>query len=240
MANLPSRHEFMTNRLCTLDSCSICLLPFSYRHVAVRFTGSSSCNHVFGQQCIQKWLLSSSANANRCPTCRRGLYRAEEMIKDDSDDEIMINDYHHEPLIDNYHEEAFGDEGDAFSATSSASSNEEDDDDDEDDEEQFPYNLQDITKPSHANAFISYLATRLKESPGGRRRAGRAYRTLVRLACEHFGIRRYPMRRSIKWRQLVLQMGRLKHAVKRRSVPEHEMRTEWVLHVAEGGRLADR
>ncbi|KAJ4987537.1 hypothetical protein SVAN01_06994 [Stagonosporopsis vannaccii] len=91
MPNLPTRHEFLTNGLSPLDStCIICLEPFGPSHIAVRFTGPDVCCHVFGEQCLQQWVLTDGRNANRCPTCRRLLFRSESDVENE-EEEVMAH-----------------------------------------------------------------------------------------------------------------------------------------------------
>ncbi|KAF2633534.1 hypothetical protein BU25DRAFT_453285 [Macroventuria anomochaeta] len=81
----PSLNNFMTDGLCTFDTCNVCLESFDSAPVAVGFNGTNVCNHIFGRECLQEWLLSSSANANKCPTCRRDLCRAEDVAQAEED-----------------------------------------------------------------------------------------------------------------------------------------------------------
>lgn len=51
-------------------SCSICSEPYSGSHRAFRIT---VCGHIFGKECISKWVNSTACNANLCPECRTSL-----------------------------------------------------------------------------------------------------------------------------------------------------------------------
>lgn len=72
---LPSREDFLANNLRIIGACGICLEPFNANHAPVAFSGREDCRHVFGNHCLQQWLLSTTENANKCPTCRHTLFR---------------------------------------------------------------------------------------------------------------------------------------------------------------------
>lgn len=72
---LPSREDFLANDLRVVDACGICLEPFDVNHVPVVFGNRESCRHIFGNNCLQQWLRSTTENSNKCPTCRHTLFR---------------------------------------------------------------------------------------------------------------------------------------------------------------------
>jgi hypothetical protein len=60
--------------------CPICTEDYdSIEHIVARIPG---CNHVLGKSCLIEWLRSKCKNADKCPLCRKELWR-----QFDSDDE---------------------------------------------------------------------------------------------------------------------------------------------------------
>jgi hypothetical protein len=51
--------------------CSICEETFGSDHPPVMLDG---CRHVFGQECLARWVTSDNAGSNRCPVCRNQLF----------------------------------------------------------------------------------------------------------------------------------------------------------------------
>ena len=73
-----------------LDSleCPFCIEPYQNSPRSERPV-RLPCNHVMGKDCLRKWLNSSGANANNnaCPTCRAVLFKREDELDDDTEDE---------------------------------------------------------------------------------------------------------------------------------------------------------
>lgn len=53
--------------------CSLCYEDFSDEHPAVALP---NCRHVYGQECIQKWMESDNAQHDKCPACRAPILDA--------------------------------------------------------------------------------------------------------------------------------------------------------------------
>lgn len=51
--------------------CPICEDAFGEAHFPISIDG---CRHVFGSECIKKWVRSTNAGRNKCPTCRRVMF----------------------------------------------------------------------------------------------------------------------------------------------------------------------
>lgn len=105
--SLPSREGFL-EKSTELDTCAICLFAFDVGHLPVRYTAPDNCNHIFGAGCLQEWLLSSNDNANKCPTCRREVYRSERVVDDDYGGDNWDEEY--EPIDFDAMEEGDSDE----------------------------------------------------------------------------------------------------------------------------------
>ncbi|KAF1835873.1 hypothetical protein BDW02DRAFT_267359 [Decorospora gaudefroyi] len=58
--------NFLNTQLHPADTCNICTEHFSDVHQPVALP----CKHIFGHECIKKWLKSGRGNTNACPTCR--------------------------------------------------------------------------------------------------------------------------------------------------------------------------
>jgi hypothetical protein len=76
-----TREEFLASNITPAnsspeDTCSICKEDYdtitTTTHTAVTFSDSTSCNHIFGQDCIVSWL--NTRGVNSCPCCRRELF----------------------------------------------------------------------------------------------------------------------------------------------------------------------
>jgi hypothetical protein len=75
-ASLPTRSRWVRNHFEVLAECSICFERFDHRgHAPARLTGQNSCSHIFGSSCLRRWVESDHENANKCPSCRRVLFR---------------------------------------------------------------------------------------------------------------------------------------------------------------------
>ncbi|KAF2123501.1 hypothetical protein P153DRAFT_303863 [Dothidotthia symphoricarpi CBS 119687] len=57
---------FIDTQLHPVDTCVVCTEPFSAKHQPVTLP----CKHIFGHECIKKWLRSGRGNTSSCPNCR--------------------------------------------------------------------------------------------------------------------------------------------------------------------------
>jgi hypothetical protein len=64
--NQAAMENFLNTQLHPADICSICTEHFSAEHQPVALP----CKHIFGHECIKRWLFSGRGNTNACPTCR--------------------------------------------------------------------------------------------------------------------------------------------------------------------------
>ena len=71
--------------------CPFCIEPYQNSPRSERPV-RLPCNHVMGKDCLRKWLNSSEANANNnaCPTCRAVLFKREDELDDDTEDETPL------------------------------------------------------------------------------------------------------------------------------------------------------
>lgn len=58
--------NFLKTQLHPAETCIVCTEPFSSTHQPVALP----CKHIFGHECIKKWLKSGRGNTSACPTCR--------------------------------------------------------------------------------------------------------------------------------------------------------------------------
>jgi hypothetical protein len=80
--NAPTLEETICNHLVpaapySRDKCSICWEHFDGAggdHNAVICRTNHNCGHVFGRNCLEKWLNSKRATSNACPVCRAVLF----------------------------------------------------------------------------------------------------------------------------------------------------------------------
>jgi hypothetical protein len=63
--------NFIDTQLHPVDTCLICTEAFSADHQPVTLP----CKHIFGYECIKKWLHTGRGNSNRCPHCRCVVYK---------------------------------------------------------------------------------------------------------------------------------------------------------------------
>jgi hypothetical protein len=70
---LPTRAEFLNDRLQVLDQCDICHEPFDAVHKPARIR-ARKCQHTFGATCLRKWVVSDQENSDKCPLCREILF----------------------------------------------------------------------------------------------------------------------------------------------------------------------
>lgn len=71
--SLPTKADFIANRLEKLDECEICREGFdTATHFATRIQGRQY-QHIFGESCLLVWLNSTSEQSNACPLCREIL-----------------------------------------------------------------------------------------------------------------------------------------------------------------------
>jgi hypothetical protein len=94
---LPTKTAFLANQIDVLHECSICHDPFDDKdHAPARLTGDSSCHHVFGLSCLKVWMDSEQPGANKCPYCRKALFRGEDQgieSEEDSDYDESEDEY---------------------------------------------------------------------------------------------------------------------------------------------------
>ena len=84
---LPTKTVYLANQIDILRECTICHDPFDDTdHAPARLTGEGSCHHVFGSSCLKIWMESEQPGANKCPYCRKVLFRREGE-GDESDEE---------------------------------------------------------------------------------------------------------------------------------------------------------
>ncbi|KAF2491616.1 hypothetical protein BU16DRAFT_594645 [Lophium mytilinum] len=57
-----------------LNECPLCFNSYKGSHPAAQVTNVPGCNHVFGRECLFRWLTSNNRNYNTCPSCRTPLY----------------------------------------------------------------------------------------------------------------------------------------------------------------------
>ncbi|KAJ4373313.1 hypothetical protein N0V83_003607 [Neocucurbitaria cava] len=58
--------NFLNTQLHPAETCIVCTEPFSSTHQPVALP----CKHIFGHECIKRWLKSGRGNTSACPTCR--------------------------------------------------------------------------------------------------------------------------------------------------------------------------
>jgi hypothetical protein len=61
---------FIKTQLQPVEGCIVCTEPFSATHQPVVL----ACKHIFGQECIKKWLRSGKGNTTSCPNCRHVIF----------------------------------------------------------------------------------------------------------------------------------------------------------------------
>lgn len=66
---LASMDAFLKARLRPVEACIVCTEPFSATHQPVTL----DCKHIFGHQCIERWLKDGRGNNASCPVCRHVL-----------------------------------------------------------------------------------------------------------------------------------------------------------------------
>jgi hypothetical protein len=67
--NVANAHAFLN----TLkeSECTICEELFSATHAATILPG---CRHVYGLECLRRWILSNNQGHNKCPTCQAVMF----------------------------------------------------------------------------------------------------------------------------------------------------------------------
>jgi len=63
--------NFIEAELQPTDDCGICTELFSNTHLPVAL----KCRHIFGHQCLLRWLRGGRGNNNTCPFCRDTIYK---------------------------------------------------------------------------------------------------------------------------------------------------------------------
>ncbi|KAF2714949.1 hypothetical protein K504DRAFT_365426 [Pleomassaria siparia CBS 279.74] len=66
--------DFIQSELQPTDDCGICSEGWSYDHIPVAL----KCRHIFGHQCLLRWLRGGRNNNNTCPFCRHAIYEADQ------------------------------------------------------------------------------------------------------------------------------------------------------------------
>ncbi|KAH7401203.1 hypothetical protein BKA66DRAFT_405355 [Pyrenochaeta sp. MPI-SDFR-AT-0127] len=61
--------NFVDTQLRPVGTCMICTEPFSATHEPVALP----CKHIFGHECIKRWVKDGRGNTRACPTCRHVL-----------------------------------------------------------------------------------------------------------------------------------------------------------------------
>ncbi|KAK4695542.1 hypothetical protein P7C71_g2226, partial [Lecanoromycetidae sp. Uapishka_2] len=73
------------------ELCDICYRPYGTTipgsEEPLEFAVRLACNHVFGSDCIDRWLSPERRGKNTCPTCRHELYTKTYTGHDDESDE---------------------------------------------------------------------------------------------------------------------------------------------------------
>jgi hypothetical protein len=81
--SMPESPEKFIDSLILSSECPICTEEYdSLEHVVARIPG---CNYILGKSCLLKWLHSKCNNADRCPLCRKELYRLYDSDDKDAD-----------------------------------------------------------------------------------------------------------------------------------------------------------
>ncbi|KAF1914533.1 hypothetical protein BDU57DRAFT_588818 [Ampelomyces quisqualis] len=63
--------DFIRTQLHPADICAICTEAFSAEHQPVALP---ACKHIFGHNCIEKWLRTGRGANTSCPSCRAVMY----------------------------------------------------------------------------------------------------------------------------------------------------------------------
>ncbi|KAF2827795.1 hypothetical protein CC86DRAFT_465641 [Ophiobolus disseminans] len=66
--------NFISTQLQPVETCSICTDVFSAEHQPVTLP----CKHIFGHECIKKWLRTGRGNNAACPCCRLVMYEKQD------------------------------------------------------------------------------------------------------------------------------------------------------------------
>lgn len=69
MSTSISMDNFIKTQLLPVDECIVCTEPFSATHKPVAL----NCKHIFGHECIERWIRSGRGNKASCPVCRHVL-----------------------------------------------------------------------------------------------------------------------------------------------------------------------
>jgi hypothetical protein len=77
MAPSQNARAFISS-LTTLD-CPMCEEKLDSNHPPVMIAG---CRHIFGKQCLKRWVESSKQGNDKCPTCRNPLYGENGQVQD--------------------------------------------------------------------------------------------------------------------------------------------------------------
>ena len=69
-ASQKAMDTFINTQLQPVECCIVCTEPFSATHQPVVLP----CKHIFGQECIKRWLRSGRGNTSSCPNCRQVVF----------------------------------------------------------------------------------------------------------------------------------------------------------------------
>jgi len=75
MAAPANEQAFLSALHPTDHECALCYEDFTEEHPPVVL---DNCRHVFGKECLEKWVQSDNAQRNKCPTCRAILFGNEQ------------------------------------------------------------------------------------------------------------------------------------------------------------------
>ncbi|KAF1944877.1 hypothetical protein EJ02DRAFT_478620 [Clathrospora elynae] len=85
--------------------CPICRDEYhTVNHHAVTFSDTATCNHVYGNSCLETWL--STERVNSCPMCRRELFslplREQREYSEEDDEEYFSGSYNYDDDSDDF------------------------------------------------------------------------------------------------------------------------------------------
>ncbi|KAF2180221.1 hypothetical protein K469DRAFT_693378 [Zopfia rhizophila CBS 207.26] len=104
-ASLPSKEEFIRDKIDLLRECAICWMEFDSNHIPPHISGTQTCGHVFGEVCLRKWFEANHKGSNACLLCREVLFQKDD--EGDEGEETDEDDYEDGPpeFQDGYHPE---------------------------------------------------------------------------------------------------------------------------------------
>jgi hypothetical protein len=188
----PTLDAFLAHGLCQLDKCGICLEGFDSTHIAVRFCGPGSCDHVFGESCIKAWVKSDGKNANKCPMCRKVLFENSRILNEDSgveedEDEELQSELERHGRISGVDLLGFEDHPSTEG--------------DEQEEPSRGLRLQDIRTREEALHFVTMLHNCIENPPYDNRSASQLYGDELLMFCTREALRRCEIHGSLPLEQ---------------------------------------